>query len=148
MTDEIPADYMSSEAITDFLSAPRHAVVSTIRRDGTPHLSTVWYIYDDDIIYFLAMANSVKCRNIGRNPSVGICVDGGYPDNRSVLIYGDTEVLPDGNQLYTDKKLQIFRRYLDTPEEVQAYVEESAAFGEGALVVVRPKKIVGVDNGD
>ena len=148
MTTEIPTDYMSGEAVADFLSDSRHAIVSTIRKNGSPHLSAVWYLYEDNCIYFVALADSVKCRNIRRDPRVGICVDGGHPDYRSVLIYGDAEILPGDDEFFSDKKLRIFRRYYDSDDDARAYVEETDAVGEGALIVVRPNRIVGVDMGE
>lgn len=148
MTTDIPTDYMSEEAVSEFLSDTRHAVISTVRKDGSPHLSAVWYLYEAQVIYMVAMADSVKCRNIRRDPRVGICVDGGYPDNRSVLIYGGAEICPNSDDIYKDTKLRIFRRYFDNDDDARAYVEESDAFGEGALIVVRPDRIVGVDMGE
>ena len=148
MTTEIPTDYMSGEAVADFLSDSRHAIVSTIRKNGSPHLSAVWYLYEDNCIYFVVLADSVKCRNIRRDPRVGICVDGGHPDYRSVLIYGDAEILPGDDEFFSDKKLRIFRRYYDSDDDARAYVEETDAVGEGALIVVRPNRIVGVDMGE
>jgi PPOX class probable F420-dependent enzyme len=147
MTTEIPTDYMSGEAVADFLSDSRHAIVSTIRKNGSPHLSAVWYLYEDNCIYFVVLADSAKCRNIRRDPRVGICVDGGHADYRSVLIYGDAEILPGGHEFFSDKKRRIFRRYFDSDDDARAYVEETDAVGEGALIVVRPNRIVGVDVG-
>jgi len=148
MTTEIPTNYMSGEAVADFLSDSRHAIVSTIRKNGSPHLSAVWYLYEDNCIYFIVLADSVKCHNIRRDPRVGICVDGGHPDYRSVLIYGDAEILPGDHEFFSDKKRRIFRRYFDSDDDARAYVEETDAVGEGALIVVRPNRIVGVDMGE
>ncbi len=108
----------------------------------------MWYLYEDNCIYFVVLADSVKCRNIGRDPRVGICVDGGHPDYRSVLIYGEAEILPRDDEFFSDKKFRIFRRYFDSDDAARAYVEETDAVGENALIVVHPSRIVGVDMGE
>ncbi len=54
--------------------------LSTIRKDGSPHVVPIWFVLNnnhDDHIYviFTSGLNSLKARNMLRDPRVGLCVD-------------------------------------------------------------------------
>jgi len=148
MSSETRSNRMSKEAVDEFLAGSHHAVVSTIRKDGSPQVSAVWYLYENDILYFVTMANSVKCRNLKRDPRAGICVDGGAGDYRSVMIYGSAEIRDEFDDFYRETRFRIFRRYYDSDEETRAYVEDVGSSGGGVLVIVRPNPIIGIDMSD
>ena len=55
----------------------RTGKLAVTRRDGSPHVSPVWFEFDDATgeLVFLTQANSVKGRCLRRDPRVSICVD-------------------------------------------------------------------------
>jgi len=148
MSSETKNNHMSKEAVDDFLAGAHHAVVSTIRKDGSPQVSAVWYLLENDVFYFVTMAKSAKCRNLDRDPRIGICIDGGPRDYRSVMIYGSAEICYDYDDFYRDTRFRIFRRYYDSDDETRAYIEEVGSSGGGVLITVRPDRVIGIDMSD
>jgi PPOX class probable F420-dependent enzyme len=135
---------MTPAQIEEFLRAPRHAVVGTNPRDGAPQLSPVWYVYEDGCLYISVLADSAKFRNLGRDPRISVCIDGCYPDYRTVIIYGTAELVEAGHPLQEEMHWRIIRMYHETEAEARRYLE--ATRGEqSVLIIVTPHKIVTQD---
>jgi PPOX class probable F420-dependent enzyme len=139
------AFHMTREQIEAFLAPPRHAVVAALRRDGAPQLSPIWYLCDNDRLYFSIFVESAKYRQLRRDPRIALCIDGGHPDARAVMIYGTAELIEDESPWREDLEWRLLCRYHATEEEARRYREETAGQGRGALVVVTPERIVGRD---
>lgn len=56
--------------------------VVTVRRDGRPHLTPVWYIWLEDRIYIAIGTDSQKFANLRGNQSVALAL----PDTESVIV--------------------------------------------------------------
>lgn len=71
-------------ALTDdqreFLAAKRFAVLGTINRSGSPHLTVMWYALDGDEIMFNTKVGRAKESNLERDPRVSLLVydESGY----------------------------------------------------------------------
>ena len=65
------------------LSAPAHALLGsdavahvwTCNADGSPQVSVVWVVVDDDEILFGCDHDSQKARNLRRNPSIVLSIE-------------------------------------------------------------------------
>lgn len=57
------------------LTGTRTAKVATTRVDGRPHVAAVWFLLDGEDLVFTTGIESVKGRNLQRDPRVAICVD-------------------------------------------------------------------------
>ncbi len=69
---------MSEADVRDFMgTGSRTGKLSTVRSNGTPHVAPVWFAFDDingDLV-FVTHENSLKARNLRRQPAVSILVD-------------------------------------------------------------------------
>lgn len=146
MANETPANRMTKEQVDDFLQGSRHAIVSTIRKDGSSQLSPTWYLYEGGNIYIFVPVDSVKYRNLKRDPRISICIDGGHPDARAVMIYGDAEIVETYDDWREEIRFRYVRRYFDNDKDTRAFMAEAASWGPSAIVIVKPSKIVGVDS--
>ena len=63
--------------IDALLEAPLNATLATNRRDGAPQLSPIWYLYEEGRFHISIGADSVKARNVRRDPRVSLCIDEG-----------------------------------------------------------------------
>ncbi len=135
---------MSQSEIETFLQAPRHAVVGTNAMDGPPQLSPVWYIYEDGHLYISIGPQSAKYHNLKRDPRISVCVDGGYPDYRTVIIYGTAKMTNSGTPLQETMRWRIIRKYHETEEEAREYAE-AVKDDPAVLVIVTPQKIITQD---
>jgi PPOX class probable F420-dependent enzyme len=84
----------SLEKIEAFLAEPRNVMVAGIRRDGTPHLSPNWFLWDGSLFYISTRKDRAKYPIFRRDPRVQLAVDDslGY---RTVLVPGTVEVRED-----------------------------------------------------
>lgn len=136
---------MTQTEIEEFLGAPRFAIVGTNRANGPPQLTPVWYLYQDERVYISMFVKSAKYRNLRRDPRIGVCIAGENPDARAVMIYGTVEFSLDGESWVDEIVWKLVRRYYDSDEEAQTYMDSSAVEGEGALAVVTPERVIAQD---
>ncbi len=136
---------MSQDHIEDFLQAPRFAIVGTNRVNGAPQLTPVWYLYENGRIYVSMSVDSAKYRNLCRDPRIGICVPGAHPDARAVMIYGTANLFPESTAQNDDIHWRITRRYHDSDEEAQAFIDSLPTDRGSALAVVNPDKVIAED---
>ena len=80
---------MTLDARRAFLTeGTRTAVLATIREDGRPHAVPIAFVLDDDDILFLTNAETVKGRDLLRDPRVTLVVDDEVPPFGFVMIEG------------------------------------------------------------
>src|SRR5260370_35251924 len=90
---------METDAALDFVRAHHHAVLGTLKSDGTPQLSPVTVGVDDaGHVMISTRQTAYKVRHIRRDPRVWLCA---FPDQffgRGVQIEGTAETmeLPEG----------------------------------------------------
>lgn len=84
---------MSKDELVNFLGqGTLTAKLATVKEDGSPHVVPLWFVLDDENnIIFGMETNSVKGRNIQRNPRVSICVDYQEYPYSFVTIFGEVE---------------------------------------------------------
>lgn len=53
-----------------------HAWVTTVRPDGSPHTTPVWFLLRRGSFWFASARTNVKVRNLRRDPRVSVALDG------------------------------------------------------------------------
>ena len=126
-----------SRAEIDAFLAERHTlVVATLRHDGWPQMTTVWYRWDGEAFWISTNRDRAKYRNIQRDSRVTVLVDA-PPRETSVVGYGLAEVMAQDDAAY-DGALAIVSRYVDDP---RGYLE--ARSGEPRVLIrIRPRNLV------
>ena len=81
-----------SEKARALLQERRFAVLGTINKDGSPQLTTMWYLLDGDMILMNTRAGRTKERNMRRDPRISVCIEDGYS---YVTISGTVEMVDD-----------------------------------------------------
>lgn len=136
---------MNSAQIQAFLAEPRHAIATVLRDDGAPQISPIWFLYENERLYFSTLVSSAKYRQLRRDPRIALCIDAGHPDARAVSISGTAELFTELTPEHADLEWRILRRYHETDEEARQWVSSIEAEGPNALVVVSPDRIIGWD---
>jgi len=78
---------MDENEIIDFLmEGTRTGKLSTVQKDGRPHIAPIWFVWNEGKIIFGTGDSSVKAKNMRRNPQVSICVDDESPPYAFVII--------------------------------------------------------------
>jgi PPOX class probable F420-dependent enzyme len=122
---------MLSDRARAFLQGRRFAVLGTINADGTPHLSAMWYLLEDDTIVMNTKVGRVKERNMRRDPRISVCVeDGGY-----ITISGRVEFIDDPETAQHD----IYRLAVRYDGEESAKEQVAETFSKQQRVTLRLK---------
>ena len=81
------------DEVRAFLDAPRLAVLATVRADGSPHLTVVWYGLRGDKVIVNTTVPRSKARNLARDPRVSLLVG---EMARYVRLEGEARVVATG----------------------------------------------------
>ena len=135
---------MTQAQIKDFLQQPRHAIVATNSPDGAPQLSPVWYLYEDETLYISILWQSVKRRNLERDPRISVCIDGGRGDVRYVIFYGAARLIGPDDPLQDQMRRRIIRHYHQTEEDARRYYDQIKNT-TAALIVLKPDRVINED---
>src|SRR5947199_7063493 len=100
--------------------------LTTVRPDGTPEPSPVWFLWDGET-FLIYSQHTRKLRNIEANPNVALNFDGDGMGGNIIVINGQAEIAsdaPPANEVpaYVQKYQQGFTRLGVTPESfAQSY---------------------------
>jgi PPOX class probable F420-dependent enzyme len=88
---------MSPDEVADFLAGAMKVQVATVNRDGSPHLTTLFYVVHEGRIAFWTYASSQKIKNLERDPRITCLVEDGeeYFELRGVSITGRAQLVTD-----------------------------------------------------
>jgi PPOX class probable F420-dependent enzyme len=81
-----------SEQARAFLNEKRFAVLATINKDGTPQLTTMWYLLEGDTIVMNTKVGRLKERNMRHDPRISVCFEDEY---HYITISGTVEMIDD-----------------------------------------------------
>ncbi len=81
-----------SEQARAFLAEKRFGVLATINKDGTPQLTTMWYLLEGDTIVMNTKVGRLKERNMRRDPRISVCFEDEY---YYITISGTVEMIDD-----------------------------------------------------
>jgi PPOX class probable F420-dependent enzyme len=79
---------MFTEQQLRFVQKPRIGRLGSTMRNGAPHVSPVWYTFEDGHFLVLCERGSQKHRNIERDPRIVFCIDDERPPYHTVLVRG------------------------------------------------------------
>ena len=58
-----------------FLTESRNATMATIRADGTPQLTPVWFLWDGEQFILTSTTERAKYRNLARDARMSLCIE-------------------------------------------------------------------------
>lgn len=143
---------MTEPEAESFLTSLLKVQVATVNPDGSPHLSTLFYVVREGKIAFWTYGKSQKIRNLERDPRISCLVEDGtdYFELRGVSISGKAELIRDHDELL-DLGTAVAMRMVgvDDPAALgeigTAMVQKQALKRVG--VVVTPEKVATWDHG-
>jgi F420H(2)-dependent biliverdin reductase len=62
---------------TERLMTERNVWLATVRADGRPHLTPIWFVWHGGRMWVCTSAESVKTRNVRSNPNVMVSLEDG-----------------------------------------------------------------------
>ena len=86
---------MFDARVEAFLREPHFGKLGTVKKDGSPHVTPIWYMLDDGKLIVNTTIERVKFKNIKRDDRVCFLVDDGYP---YVAIFGRARIATERDQ--------------------------------------------------
>lgn len=133
-----------------FLAEKRIGRLATLREDGWPHVTPIWYAWEDGR-FLLTLGNSRRhLRNIASDPHVTLCVDEDLrvtdptQPPRSVVCFGLATLVED-EQAVRAATTKVLGRYLGDVSGPE--FEELAWFEGRTLVEITPVRWLAWDQG-
>ena len=131
---------MTTDEIRAFLSeGTRTAKVATAMEDGRPHVMPVWFVLDGEQIVFTTAGNTVKGRNLRRDPRVALVVDDQTPPYAFVHVRGRVTLGEVQDELLRFATA-IGARYMGE-DRAEEFGRRNAVPGE-LLVRVTPERVI------
>ena len=122
------------------LDVPAH--LATLDRDGFPHVTPIWFVWEDGAFHMTSIADRPHLSRLRRNPNAGIGIDTEDPErgdgqrpNRQVRATGTAELFPDDGGTWTRK---ITEKY------VRGAGGAARAADERVVFCLRPARLVAV----
>jgi PPOX class probable F420-dependent enzyme len=135
----MPREQTSREIASFLMHGTRTAKVATTMRNGQPHVMPVWFVLDGEQLVFTTGADTVKGRNLRRDPRLAIVVDDDVPPFAYVHIRGSAQISEDIDELLRFAT-EIGARYMGH-ERAEEFGRRNAVEGE-LLVHVKVDRII------
>jgi len=118
----------------------REAVIwlTTVRPDGTPQPTPVWFLWDGETFLIYSKPNGLKLRNIANNSKVALSLNCDESGSEVVVITGDASI--DRSPPPTSLQPAYLRKYRKGIEEIQL-TPESMAKEYSVAIWVKPTHI-------
>lgn len=138
---------MSEAEQWSFIEGQKSMQVCTLGKDGSPHLTTLWFAIIDGALAFETFTKSQKIVNLERDGRIAVLFEDGteYNQLRGVTINGRGELVRDPERLH-GIALAVMRR--NQPEIPEAMLEDVARqmAAKRTGVVIHPEKVVSWDH--
>ncbi|MFL2647486.1 MAG: PPOX class F420-dependent oxidoreductase [Candidatus Actinomarinales bacterium] len=141
---------MSQEETLLFLKKQISLQIGTINKDGSPHLTTMWYLYDGSRFIFHTYTKSQKIINLKRDSRITLLTEKGsqYSDLQGIIVYGTAEIISGKDSL------EEVTRHMEAVGEKYIKGEDGTQYLEGmklqapkrSVVVVKPSKFISWDH--
>ena len=90
---------LSDPRIQQYLATKDIVLLATIRADGAPLITPMWFLHDPSALTLISVEDSQKVRNLRRDPRLHIVAESGTRgDIRGVSVRGRAQFLPDSDE--------------------------------------------------
>lgn len=121
-----------------FLHERPTVTLGTIRRDGSPQASVLWYLWDHGEFVMSTIHSTAKWQNLIRDVRCSLCVED--PESgRMVVAYGEARL---EHVDVRAKTRDLVDRYYNNPAETEAHMDRIFATDDRVLIFVRPKRLL------
>lgn len=124
---------------TAFLQTQRNLVLGTLRKDGSPQASPVWYLWTGDAFVISTITATAKWWNLKRDPRASVCVDDPFT-GQMVIAYGDAVLELD--DVWDMTRELVAKYYPDDPDRIDPHMKEIFEGQTRVLITVKPDDII------
>jgi PPOX class probable F420-dependent enzyme len=128
---------LNDPQVESVLSEPRVARLATVDGQCLPHVSPVWFLFEDGVFWVSTAEDRLKVKNTRLNPKVALVVDTDFPPYRGVIVEGTATLTTQGVQDITRK---IAARYSRDP----ALTFDELMRAPRILMKITPEKVMDI----
>jgi PPOX class probable F420-dependent enzyme len=139
----MPRRQTPREIVSFLMRGTRTAKIATTMRDGRPHVMPVWFVLDGEELVFTTGADSVKGRNLRRDPRIALVVDEDVAPYAFVHIRGRVRISEDMDELLRFAT-EIGARYMGD-DRAEEFGRRNAVPGELLVRVTADRVIAETD---
>ena len=101
------------DSIREFLDGCHYATLATQNEDGSIHQTPIWYLFEDNQLFFMSNSGARKFKNLSERPSISLLIDSRRHQAREqwVSTTGTAEVIDD-EERSKEISLKILKRYI------------------------------------
>jgi PPOX class probable F420-dependent enzyme len=133
---------MNEFEMREFLSKKRLARLATVKKNGTPQITPVWFDYDGKYFWVTARKERHKVANLRRNPNVALTIDREERPYQGIIVEGKAELSEERLEELVRKTA---RKYCPPPEDAEKIASDMLTFPRITIKIV-PEKIITWDN--
>jgi PPOX class probable F420-dependent enzyme len=138
---------MTAPEMWDFIDSRKSIQVATINKDGSPHLTTLWFAVQDGKIVLETFTKAQKVVNLERDSRIALLFESGevYNELKGVSINATAELVRDVDAVHRLHTAVLVRNQPEVPEDVLDKVSASMAHKKTAILV-KPEKVMSWDH--
>ena len=133
---------LSKSELASFLDEVRMAHLATSSKSGKPHVSPIWYVYEDGVFYFTTRLSRVKGRHVQSNPSVALSIATDQRPYRAVCAFGQATIVKEGRDEWLKR---ISTRY--GAKEAMNWLADATKQPGRVVFMLRPDRVLSWDYG-
>lgn len=131
---------MTKEEYAQFmLEGTKTGKLATVREDGRPHVTPIWYLLDGEDLVFTTHKDTVKAKNMKRDSRASMAIDDQTPPYSYVVVEGTVSFSEDPEELL-NWATKIGGRYMGE-DQAEAFGRRNAVEGE-MVVRLTPTKVI------
>lgn len=128
-----------------FLNRTKMAVVTTLRKDGSPASSVIFFARDGDTLFFSTTASRFKARSLANDARIAITAVEDPPAYGYVTVEGTATILsPEHGDDIITPHLKLQETMTGQPVQVSDQLRERLAREGRVIVRVTPTRVHGV----
>jgi PPOX class probable F420-dependent enzyme len=129
--------HRTTPAAEKFLAMPQNLILATIRKNGMPQLSPVWYVWRDDTFFISTTTTTAKWQNLLRDQRCSGIID--HPDGRYIHMAGTAELSTEEHPLEITR--EIVRKY-KSDAEFEPYMHSIRKPHQRGIVRLQPERFI------
>ena len=138
---------MTEEEMWKFIESRKSIQIATINKDGSPHLTTLWFAVEDGKIVLETFTKSQKVVNLRRDARISALLESGevYNQLQGVSINGTAELVSNVEDVHRLHMAVLLRNTPEIPEDVLDKAIASMAPKKTAILI-KPEKVMSWDH--
>ena len=124
---------------TAFLQSQRNLILGTLRKDGSPQASPVWYLWTGDAFVISTNTATAKWWNLKRDPRASVCGDN-QATGQMVIAYGNAEL--ESEDVWDVTRDLVAKYHPDDPDQIDRFMGIIFEAQTRVLITVKPDDLI------